>query len=265
MQLKSTNFRWQLAVVAISLFALMSCSNNYGKKVTFSTNTGEVYYKGDGVTEADAKAVGKFLEEQGYFSKDGKTSSVQISKKDKTFDARFVVDDKKLAEAKNADAAFETIGALMSKEVFSNMPVDIIYTDDKFGDKKTIAYNPKVLETKKADSFVDLKDMEKMDWHNNTLYYTSNVTKEHINTLMKYLQDEGFFSANNATDLIVNEAEDGSVHIRFPIKNDFNTAEGMQKIDDFASQLKKDLFKAVPMEFEAIDESMKSIKIFTYN
>ncbi|MBL0069859.1 MAG: hypothetical protein IPP39_15725 [Chitinophagaceae bacterium] len=263
MQSRPFIFRWQLAVVAISLFSLMSCSGNYGEKVTFSTNTGEVYYKGDGVTEADAKAVGEFLEKQGYFSKDGNRTSVQISKKDKTIEARFVVNDTKLAAVKNADASFEIIGALMSKEVFKNEPVDVIYTDDKFADKKTIAYNPKVLES--ANTIAEIKDMQKTEWNNNTLYYSDNIKTDDIDVLMDYLKDKKFFLTDGAVDIIVNQSDNGDVRIRFPIKNSFNTPEGMQKIDNFASQLKKDLFQNVTLNFEVLDEAMQTVKSFTYN
>ncbi len=265
MQSKPFIFRWQLAVVAISLLSLMSCSGNYGKKVTFSTNTGEVYYKGDGVTETDAKAVGEFLEKQGYFSKDGSRTSVQITKKDKTIEARFVVNDKKLAAAKNADASFEIIGALMSKEVFSDTPVDIIYTDDKFGDKKTIAFNPKVLESADGNPIAEIKDMQKTDWNNNTLYYSDNIKSDDIDILMDYLKDKKVFLADGSIDIIVNQSDNGDVRIRFPIKDSFNTPEGMQEIDNFAGQLKKDLFQNVTLHFEVLDEAMKTVKSFTYN
>src|SRR5664279_1393538 len=126
-------------VVIICVLALASCTS-YGKKVTFEGNKGEVYYKGEGVTETDAKATGKFLEEQEYFLKDNKERSVQISKDGGRIKARFVIDQKALASVPNADETFALIGALLSKEVFNNTPVDVIYTDEGFKDIQTIPF-----------------------------------------------------------------------------------------------------------------------------
>ena len=135
---------------------------------------------------------------------------------------------------------------------------------DKFADKKTIAYNPKVLETESTNPLADIKDMEKTDWNNNSLYYTANIKAGDINTLMDYLKEKGFFLADGAIDLIVNQSDDGSVRMRFPIKNSFNTPAGMQQIDDFASQLKKDMFQNNTLQFDVLDEAMEIVKSFTY-
>ncbi len=151
----------------------------------------------------------------------------------------------------------------MSKEVFKNQPVDVIYTDDKFDDKKTIAFNPKVLES--ADTIAEIKDMQKSEWNSNTLYYSDNIKTEDINVLMDYLKDKKFFLADGSVDIIVNQSDNQDVRIRFPIKNSFNTPEGMQQIDSFASQLKKDLFQNVTLNFEVLDEAMQTVKSFTYN
>lgn len=86
----------------VVITGLNACTD-YGKKVTFTGNKGEVYYKGDGVTDADAKATGKFLEDNDFFLKDDKERSVQISKKDNHIQFRIVVDEKGFAEIKDAE------------------------------------------------------------------------------------------------------------------------------------------------------------------
>ena len=132
---------FKLFIAFIAVMTVTSCTN-YGKKLKVEGTKGEVYYKGEGVTEAEAAATGKFLKEQNFFMADDKTRSVQISRKNNRIEARFVIDEKGIAQINNADEAFAELGALMSKNVFNNVPVDIIYTDNKFADKKTIAYKP---------------------------------------------------------------------------------------------------------------------------
>lgn len=152
----------------------------------------------------------------------------------------------------------------MSKEVFNGSPVDVIYTDKEFKDKKILTYNPAVLETESSRLAKEIKLMKRKDFNDNTVYYTANIKESDMNTFFKYLKDSGFYTTDGSADLIVNQSENGSVRIRFPIKNDFNTDEGMQKIEAFAQLLKKDIFETIPLKFEALDEDMKSIKVFSY-
>ena len=127
----------KLLVLLFCLSGLASCSS-YGTKVTFEGNKGEVYYKGDSVTESDAKAVGKFLEDASYFQNDDRGRSVQISRENGHIKARFVLDEKVIDSMADADKNFALIGAAMSKDVFNNTPVDVIYTDEYFKDFKKI-------------------------------------------------------------------------------------------------------------------------------
>ena len=256
--------RNRLLIAFISALILISCTGNFGKKVTFESTKGEVFYKGDGITDADAKATGNFLKKEKFFMADDKVRSVQIIKTGDRIQARFVIDEKGLAEVKNADQLFEIIGAKMSAEVFNDSPVDIIYTDKTFKDKKILTYNPKVLESESSRIAKEIKLMKRRDFNNNTVYYTANVKEKDMDVFFKYLRDSGFFTESGSADLIVNQAGDGSVRIRFPVKNDFNTDEGMQKIEAFAKVLKTDMFESIPLEFEALDEDMKLIRAFSY-
>lgn len=251
----------KLFAASICLLALTSCTN-YGTKVTFEGNKGEVYYKGDGVTEADAKAVGKFLEDAQFFQKDDKTRSVQITKDSGRIKARFVVDKKAIEAMPDADNNFAIIGAAMSKDVFNNTPVDVIYTDDYFKDIKTIPYKPAVLS---AVNFSDeISKMNKKASDNNTLYYSKDISSEQADSISDYLVKSGFFSADGNIDLIVSKIISGGFHIKFPIKASFNNTDGLQKVDDFGKEIKKELFPDVPVELEVLGENMTSVKTFTY-
>jgi hypothetical protein len=253
--------RWQLSLVAFSLITLSSCSN-YGKKVTFSDHKGEVYYKGEGVSESDAKAVGKFLDEEKYFLHDGQTRSIQITQKDKKIEARFVVNKKKLEEVKNVDGIFEIIGARMSKQVFNNMPVDVIYTDDKFKDIKTIAYNKKVLESNSV--LDDLKAMNKKEVFSNTLYYSESISPEEATSLSDYLSAQEFFTKSSNNDFIIEKSGEQEVHIKVPFQTSFLEVDGMQRVKDFAQKMKNELFPDTRLNFEVLDEKMESVKILSY-
>jgi hypothetical protein len=253
--------RIKLFAACICVLALTSCTD-YGTKVTFEGNKGEVYYKGDGVTEADAKAVGKFLEDEQFFQKDDKTRSVQISKDSGRIKARFVVDEKAIGTMPDADESFALIGAAMSKDVFNNTPVDVIYTDDYFKDIKTIPYKPSALSA--VDVSDEVKEMDKKTSNNNTLYYSKDISGEQADSISEYLVKSGFFSSGGNIDLILSKLQGGGFHIKFPIKASFNNEEGLQKVDAFGKQIKTDLFPNVPLELEVLGENMASVKTFTY-
>lgn len=125
-------------LVAVSLTA---CTN-YGKKVTLDGTKGEVYYKGDGVTEADANKLCKYLKDDiKYFSADKKLSVQLMKAKDEGYDVRFVVDEKKLKETPGVEDAFVQIGAKMSIDLYDNKPVNIVFTDEHFKDIKTLPFD----------------------------------------------------------------------------------------------------------------------------
>lgn len=246
----------------IVLLALSSCTADYGKKVTFPGHKGEVFYKGDGVSEADAKATGKFLEENDFFLKDDKKRSVQITKDSNRIRFRMVIDEKGFANIENADDKFALLGAMMSRSVFNNTPVDVIYTDDFFKDKKTIAFNPSFLQSAKMES--EVKDMNKKSFAHNTLYYTSNITDAEADTIVNYLVKSDFFTSTGHNDMMLSKTPNNGAHFKFPVKTAFANEEGMQRIDAFAKQLKADMFGEFPMEFEVLDENLKSLRTFHY-
>ena len=252
----------RLIIAVLICSALNSCTEDYGKKVTFTGHKGEVFYKGDGVTEADAKATGKFLEDNEYFLKDDKERSVQISKKDSRIQFRMVVDDKGLAGLEDADNRFALLGAMMSSDVFHNTPVDVIYTDNKFKDKKTIAYNPSLRAA--VDVSSEIKNMKKKSYMANTIYYAPDVEESAADTIMNYFVKSEFFTSTGNNDILLSKTSDGGARFRFPVKASFANEAGLAKVQDFAQQLKADMFDGVTMQFEVLDENLKSIKTFNY-
>jgi len=256
-------FSFPRLMIAVMVFSVLSsCTDDYGKKVTFTGHKGEVFYKGEGVTEADAKATGKFLEENEFFLKDDKERSVQISKKDNRIQFRMVVDEKGMAQIEDADEKFALLAAMMSRDVFHNMPVDLIYTDKTFADKKTIAFDPSLGDAVKISS--EIKNMKKKSYMANTLYYAPDVEESAADTIVNYFVRSDFFTSTGNNDMLLSKTADNGAHFRFPVKAAFANEAGLQKVEDFAKQLKTDMFDGIHMQFEVLDENMKSIKTFNY-
>src|SRR5687767_13094888 len=96
---------------------VLSCGSEYGNKVTINNNS-DVFYKGKGVTEADAKRLGDFLLREGYFDTTS-NKTVQLTK-DSVWVVRLVVDREKYA---NADAtlalSMRIFESVMSEQVFN--------------------------------------------------------------------------------------------------------------------------------------------------
>lgn len=247
-------------IVFTFLLVLNSC-NDYGKKITFPGTKGEVFYKGKGVTEADATAVGKFLEAQQFFVND-KKRSVQISKDGNRIKARFMLDKKALDSIQYADDNFAVLAVEMSRNVFNDLPVDIIYTDNVFKDYKTIPYKPAVAA--QVATYEEIKHMQRKDYLKNSMYFDKAFSEPESKTMFEYFIKSGFFSPDGNNVIIVSKTQDNAIHFKFPINAANANAEGFQKIDVFAKALKKDLFARVPMQFEALNENLLSIKTFGY-
>jgi hypothetical protein len=117
-----------IVLLLLVMSGLTACTN-YGKKVEVAGTKGEVYYKGDGVLESDAKRLGDYLKEVGFFDNTTKKTAQLIKAKDAGFDVHFVVDQTKLKTTANVEEGFVAVGALISKNVFGNVPVNIFLSD----------------------------------------------------------------------------------------------------------------------------------------
>ncbi len=119
------------------LFAAALCisCNEYGNKITIAKKN-EVYYKGDGVKEDDAKRLGDFLLKQGYFDSTS-ARSVQLTKDSATWIVKLVVDEEKLKG--NATEVVMWMGILemlMKEEVFAGADTRIELVDTTMSDIK---------------------------------------------------------------------------------------------------------------------------------
>ena len=122
-----------LAVTCLLLATVLACKP-YGKKVESSNY--EVYYT-DAVTEADAKKVADFME-QNIKSEGGDKKSVQLDKSGDTYALRLVV-QKDLEKDDNAVARFKSIGQAVSAQVFNGAKVDVHLCDNHFKTLKVVS------------------------------------------------------------------------------------------------------------------------------
>lgn len=109
---------------------LTSCED-YGKSVKINDKS-EVFYKGDGVTEAEAKNLGAFLLKQEYFNtQDDRT--VQLMKEGDSYVVKFIVDQEKIKQQDSATVAtgFKVWHMWIQDNVFNGAKVKVVLADEK--------------------------------------------------------------------------------------------------------------------------------------
>ena len=119
-----------LLVIAALLF---TACEEHGTKININ-NKSEVFYKGDGVNEADAKRLGAFLLKQGYFSTID-NRSVQLLKEGDVYIVKFVVDEERLKNDKeNVLLGFKVWQMWIQDGVFNGAKTKIVLADNNLED-----------------------------------------------------------------------------------------------------------------------------------
>lgn len=155
------------------VYLLTSC-DDFGKKVSIGKN--EVYYKGDGATEADAKKLGDFLKKAEYFN-DSATKSVQLTKQNDAYVVRLVVDKDKI------DLNDQT-----QKNLFWIMQSEI--SEGAFGGAKTKI----ILSDEKLKDIQPIEDLRKVVVGNLQMYLRGNdVTEEQAKKVASLINDQKYF------------------------------------------------------------------------
>jgi hypothetical protein len=132
-----------ILIIAIIATGISACSHNYGKEYKLD-KMHNVYYKGEGVDEAQAKKLAAYLKEQEYFQ-DSINSTVQLVKNKDTFNLNFVVDETKLTSG--YENKFLLFGAFISEGVFDKAPVTIQLTNDKLEPFKNLGFAKPITDT----------------------------------------------------------------------------------------------------------------------
>jgi hypothetical protein len=190
-----------LLVPVTVLLASCNLFDNYGKKVQINSKS-NVYYKGDGVTEADAKKLGDYLLKQEYFD-DKNEASAQITKDGDTYVVRMVVNTEKLKEEKEKKLNFYWVmQSLIAENVFENAKTKIILTDEKLKDIETL---PKATRLAVPGAIVYLKG--------------EGVTEEQAKKLASILEEHRYFEGKSPN--IVLEKKDGVYSTGFVYDKDY--------------------------------------------
>ena len=181
---------------------LASCDlfNNYGKKVKIGEN--EVYYKGDGVTEAEAKKLGDYLKQEQYFS-DSSKKSVQLLKEGSEYVVKLVVDKDKV-DLKNDPLMnqYWIMQALFSENVFNNAKTKIVLADTKLKDIHTI------------------DPLTKITVGQFSLYLKGNdVSEAQAKKVAALLEEKKYFG--NAQEAIMMEKKNGTYVLNFVYNQDY--------------------------------------------
>lgn len=135
-------FKYFLLIATISA-VISACSQNYGKEYKLDNNH-NVYYKGEGVDEDQAKKLAAYLKEMDYFQ-DSITATVQLEKNKDTFKLNFVVDETKITSG--YENKFLLFGAFISESVFDKAPVTIQLTNDKLEPFKNLGFAKPISDT----------------------------------------------------------------------------------------------------------------------
>ena len=164
-----------LMVLAVTAAGIVSCSN-YGKKKMFDST--ELYYT-DKVTEAEADALGKYLQEEGFTDGDD-TKTVQLTKEGDTYQFRMVV-----KEGYEKDEEYIAIAQAfvynLSKDVFDGEKVEIHLCDEKL---ETL----KVIEMDESNT----NNFEIKEFDGTEIEYDNSVSSSEVEALGNYLVDTGF-------------------------------------------------------------------------
>ena len=106
--------------------SLTACKKNLGKKVLIEGTKAEVYYKGEGVTEADALKLGAWLKNQNIINNTVDQSVIISKGEDGAYEIRLAGTGEASPER---TTAFNQLGAGLSIEVFNNVPVNLVIVD----------------------------------------------------------------------------------------------------------------------------------------
>ncbi len=262
-----------IIILLLSVFSLTACSD-YGKKIPISGTKAEVYYKGDGVTEADARKVGDFLKETGFVTNE-KAASIQVSKVGERYVVRFVYNKDYYEKTKGLDDVFKRYGAKMSKDLFNGSKVDIALADKSFSDYKSFPYDETAaiaLEQPKEDPKEDPKEetkgtLSKSDFdHENAGgvdFYWMGVSDKESKTIADYIVQNGSFAGGTA-EIYITKNGDRYI-LSFPVKDEYqNDASIISELGKVSRQIKENVFPNTAYTFRMTDLRLNPIKSFDY-
>lgn len=182
---------------AALLVAFTAGCNDYGTKLDY--NGSDVYYTKN-VTEAEAKAVGDYLDKEGYFKSGRK--SFRLDKDGNVYRFQIILDDNYKANELYPEG-FKLTGARISHFALKDAPVAMVLSNNKFEE----------LETIEADAVGKLLHHEKGE-----LSYIGDITKEQAQQVLDLLKKK-YFSKDHASTIQIKKVGD-AIHLRFVVKKE---------------------------------------------
>ncbi len=275
--------------VLLAITAFTSCAN-YGKKVKIDGTKGEVYYKGEGVTESDAKKLGEFLKTEGFFT-NTKEASVQISKVGERYLVRFVYDKSVYDKMPEAESLFKQFTNQISTGVFNNAKVDIALADDQMKDFKTIPYDETAAKTENKTPDTNntgvagnenngnsgpgsdagntgtvggLSDYDH-DVAGGVNFYWKGISDSESKTIADYIVKNGaFYTTKGNVNIIMDKAGD-KYTIKFPVADEYLKDESiLQELKTVSQQIKDNVFANASYSFIMTDTKLNNIRSWDY-
>ncbi len=185
----------RILLLSASLMLLLSSCTDFGTKVQIDDKS-EVYYKGEGVTEADAKKLGAYFKQIGVFS-GAEEKAVQLSKDADAYVVKLVIkEDVVNKEREKYETIFWYWQDMISENVFDGKKTKIILTDNKFKD------------------LITLEEMNKVkagDKH--FVFYRKGVSKKEAENIAEKFEKEGIFAYTDG--MVIASKESNQLVIRF--------------------------------------------------
>lgn len=256
-------------LLALLVTVVLAACTNHGKKIKVEGTKGEVYYKGDGVTEEDAKKTGEFLKTA--YLKPEKAASIQLTRDGDEYTLRFVYNKAVYdsLQGQGIDDQFKLLAAKASKEIFGGKKVKIALADDHFKDFKTIAWDEDVAKSLENpppttnNNVATSKEEFDHDTAGGVDFYWKGISDEESKRIADYIVLNGAFEGGTAEIYMTKEA--GRYILRFPmIKSARTDPTYLAEVDKVSKQIKDNLFADVPYSFYVTDEMLATVKAWDY-
>lgn len=225
------------AVAFLLLLGLSGCNaQGYGDKVEYDGT--EVYFLGDGVTQADADRLGAYLKSAGFT--DGNRKSVQLQRAGDAWQFRMVTSD----EAAK-DPAFQAIAKLeclnLSGHVFDGAPVEFHICDDSLETQTTLkGLSGKLTPAGDSEIFHD------------------GMESEQVERFVQFGQESGLLGE---TPLSIHLSKDGDVIVlRMVVVDPSDTSEeAMAPLKAIAEDISANVFDGAPVRVVACDDNFATV------
>ncbi len=224
----------------ISQELLSGPQDKWGTELTFKN--GQLFYVPP-VTEAEAKRLGEYLVNNVFF--DGDKKSVQIKRKDKTYQFRMVV-KKGIEQDQHYIDIFRLFGSELSENVFKGEKVDFELCDDNFNTIRVVPQSNNI--------------GKELNFNGSQLFYMPQVTEAEAKRLGQYLVDIGFFDDEEKSVQI--KRKDKTYQFRMVAKKGIERDPAViTGLKEFCTQLSENVFNNAPIEIHICDDYFETIQV----